>query len=653
MLKKTMDILDIYASINILNKSLKNGIIDNIYGTRYYWILKIHSAIGKILLKIEPGVRIHLSRVEPEKKVLDKLTLYLRKTIRRARIDSFNQLGWERIVEISLRTSRNYILIAEIVPRGVLVILDNERKILYSSRFVEMKDRAIKIGKTYVPPPGGLDRDTYFNSLHDRILRGKDLVRGIVKEWGLPGYIAEEILYRAGLIDMKNADPRSVSSSDVEKIIEIYLKLVNEASIGEGYVVNFDNEQKLYTCYNPLVYREYYDAEVYGPQPLIDVLDSYYTLLENMRIDEEIAKLKNTEIIKLKKSVEDTKRLVEEYRSKQYDYWENYIILSRNYVYVVEALECANRVREENGWDKIVELCRNIVNVEKDKGLIYVKLDNKIISLDIRLDASKNINMYMIKAGEYRSKAEKGLETINELESRLTMLEKTNMLGTYRETTVVKPRLWFEKYHWLFTRNGLLAIGGRNADQNESIVKKHMEPQDIFIHADIQGAPVVVLKTGSRDVSVEDIGDAAIITVCYSKAWRAGFGYLDFYWVKGEQVSKKAPSGEYLGKGAFMIYGERKYGRCELKLALGVEKLDDPIYGTYFRVIIGSEETVSRRSIIYAVLTPGDLSIEKTAQHIHRFFMEKLEVFKGYVNLNEVLDKIPGPSRILEVKTVN
>lgn len=653
MLKKSMDILDIYASTKIFNEHLRESIVDNIYGADHYWALRVRSSIGKSLLKIEPGVRIHVSKVEPEKKYLDKLTLYLRSRVRGAKISEFIQLGWERIIEIFLRTNRNYLLIAEIMPRGVFVLLDENRIILYSDRSIEMKDRVIKNGRKYIPPPGNVDKETYFNSLKERLMKGKDLVRGIVKEWGLPGYVAEEIIYRSGLINLRNFNPASLPMCDIERLIDNYLKLIDESSSMKGYVVKLEGKPQLYTCYNPLVYREYYRVEITGPGSLIDVIDSYYTMLEKLRLIEERSRLKDAEALKLKKSIDDLKKLIEEYTSKHRDYWDNYLILSRNYTIVSKIIECVNNVRENHGWDRIVEACNHIVKIEKDKGLVYVELDGKIIPLDVRLNASKNINTYMIKAGEYRSKAERALKMVKELEAKLYELEKNINVEISRETSRIKPKSWFEKYHWLITRNGLLAIGGRNAEQNESIVKKYMQPTDIFIHADIQGAPVVILKTEGREVSDGDVIDASVITVCYSKAWKAGFGYLEFYWVKGSQVSKKAPSGEYLGKGSFMIYGERSYGRCELKLAIGVEKRSDQLYGDYFKVIIGSEELVRSRSIAYAVLAPGDISVENTARYIHRFFIDKLGLNEGCIDLNEVAIRIPGPSRVLNINTIN
>ena len=53
---------------------------------------------------------------------------------------------------------------------------------------------------------------------------------------------------------------------------------------------------------------------------------------------------------------------------------------------------------------------------------------------------------------------------------------------------------WFEKFHWFISSDGYLVVGGRDAQQNEILVKRFMTQHDIFVHADIHGAPCVIIK---------------------------------------------------------------------------------------------------------------------------------------------------------------
>ena len=573
MIKKSMDIMDVYAVSQKYVERLSNCFVDNIYSTGQYWLFKLKCRDGKHYLKLEPSVRVHVSRVEPIEKGIDKFTAFMRKHIRGMKISMFKQLGWERIVEIDLEGhGREYRLIVEILPRGFLLLLDSEWNILYANRYATLRDRVIKRGVRYSPPPGYRDLEEYLNSLHARIRVGKDLVRGIVKGWGLPGYIAEEILYRSGMYSMKNVKVENVDRTDLDQLIEEFMGIMREARDFHGYVVKYEGGPKLYTAYKPYIYVELYDAELIEHDMLDDAIDSYFTVLEKERMISRKREEIESRIKSLEKTIESQLEMIEGFEEKYKKYMRFYDLIVRNYNIVEKALDCARNTREEDGWEYIVEVCRNIVRVEKDKGLIYVLLDNVEVPLDIRFDVWRNASKYMVLANEYRGKAKKAFEHLEELKKKIEELRSISISIKDRVVRGIRPKYWYERFHWLITSNGFLVIGGRDADQNEALVKKYMEPRDIFLHAEIHGAPATIMKTGGKNPSERDLYEAAVIAACYSRGWRERLGYLEVFWVYGEQVSKKPPSGEYLEKGAFMIYGKKNYVRVELRLALGVEE---------------------------------------------------------------------------------
>ncbi|MCC6024982.1 MAG: NFACT RNA binding domain-containing protein, partial [Desulfurococcaceae archaeon] len=214
------------------------------------------------------------------------------------------------------------------------------------------------------------------------------------------------------------------------------------------------------------------------------------------------------------------------------------------------------------------------------------------------------------------------------------------------------PRFWFEKFRWTITRNGFLVIAGKDASQNEVVVRRYLEDRDIFLHADVHGAPATVLLVrGDRSPALEDILDAAVIAACYSKAWKTGFSYIDVYWVYGSQVSKTPPSGEYLTKGAFMVYGERRYLRVPLVLGVGLRLFCDEVYGDYVKVFAGSPEVVKESSISYALVVPGDLSVNGAKREVTRILVEEAKKRTGvlYANIEESVESVlPGPLRVIE-----
>ncbi|MEM2273195.1 MAG: fibronectin-binding domain-containing protein, partial [Candidatus Bathyarchaeia archaeon] len=87
---------------------------------------------------------------------------------------------------------------------------------------------------------------------------------------------------------------------------------------------------------------------------------------------------------------------------------------------------------------------------------------------------------------------------------------------------------------------------------------------------------------------------------------------IDVYWVRPEQVSKTPPSGQYLPRGSFMIYGARNYIKnVPLEVAIGVRKDDGDI-----KVIGGPTSAISKQTSIYVRVAPGNLQSGRLAKEI-------------------------------------
>ena len=87
-----------------------------------------------------------------------------------------------------------------------------------------------------------------------------------------------------------------------------------------------------------------------------------------------------------------------------------------------------------------------------------------------------------------------------------------------------------------------------------------MKPNDVYVHADLHGAATVIVKNGSATAPVppKTLTEAGQFAVCFSAAWDSKV-VTAAYWVKPDQVSKTAPSGEYLTVGSFMIRGKKNF----------------------------------------------------------------------------------------------
>lgn len=93
---------------------------------------------------------------------------------------------------------------------------------------------------------------------------------------------------------------------------------------------------------------------------------------------------------------------------------------------------------------------------------------------------------------------------------------------------------WFEKFKWFITSENYLVIGGKDAHQNEILVKKYMDKGDLFMHCELHGASVCILKNPSGGIVPPlSIEEAATFEVCHGPSW-ANNVISKVYWVNAE-----------------------------------------------------------------------------------------------------------------------
>ena len=186
-------------------------------------------------------------------------------------------------------------------------------------------------------------------------------------------------------------------------------------------------------------------------------------------------------------------------------------------------------------------------NYQEAGELDQVELDGYKVELDRSKSLESNISSIYEMA---KSKEEKVEKIKRAMASTRKKIEK-------KEKWKPSKRWWFEKFRWALTSEGLLVIGGKDARSNDALVKKHLKDGDIYAHADIKGAPSVLLKDG-LNASEASKREACHFALIFSKAWKVQRPSRT-YWVNSDQVSKTPPSGEFLPRGAFMISGRRNY----------------------------------------------------------------------------------------------
>lgn len=268
-------------------------------------------------------------------------------------------------------------------------------------------------------------------------------------------------------------------------------------------------------------------------------------------------------------------------------------------------------------------------------------------TIDLRKSGSENAKFYYEESKKARHKAEGAKKALEETLKRIGELEKDYEISRISEidkgvTYLHRERRWYEKFRWFFSSDKFLVIGGKDATTNEILIKKHMEKNDLVFHADIHGAPFFIIKNPENlEIPERTKEETAQMAAAYSSAWKSGIGGCDVYYVKPEQVSKAAPSGEYIAKGAFMIYGKKGWIRgLKLEIAIGF-KVDDKV-----DVVGGAEGAVLSNSDYYVKIGVGDEKSGGISKKIKEHILKKaktgdIEKIRK-VDIQEIQRFIPG-----------
>src|SRR3989338_209698 len=234
------------------------------------------------------------------------------------------------------------------------------------------------------------------------------------------------------------------------------------------------------------------------------------------------------------------------------------------------------------------------------------------IELDLTKSIDENAAVYFEKAKKIKKKiagAERSLqESLKKLKELEAKKEKLILQESKDAPFKERKKEWYEKFRWFISSEGFLVIGGRDATSNEIVIKKHTEPNDLVFHTDMAGSPFFVIKSEQKQIGEETKEEAADATCTFSRAWKLGLQTSDVFYVNPEQVSKKTKAGEYMGKGAFMIYGKANYIGNKVNLAIGINQSQ--------QIMSGPLDAIKTSCYNYVVLIQGDEKASSVAKYI-------------------------------------
>lgn len=652
-MKTEMSSFDILAIAGELQK-LENARINKVYQVSPQE-LKIQlnvKELGKQELVIEAGKRIHLTeypKPSPEKPSTFAMTL--RKYLENAVLTEIKQVAFDRIVELTFRKAgEEFKLIGELFGKGNIILTDGNYKILAVMKPQRFKARSLVGKAAYEYPPQRLNP---FEVPKDELMRiinesKSDVVRTLASPLGLGGLYAEELCLRAGVEKNKER----ITDEEASRLFNALVELKNLVG-KEKPVIIFEGDVAADVV--PFKLRIYEGKRTQEFDSFNKAVDEYFTKYEIERVEGLRNAEFEKEISRFEARLEEQVRVLEKYRKIEKEYKQLGNLIYANFGSIENILTALSNARKTHSWNEIAEKIEEgkeripeaklIKKILLGEGILVLELNGSKVRLDIKKNAAQNANFYYEKSKKAKKKIEGVEESIGDTEAKIRELrergrEAIALKEKKPEKRIARKKEWYEKFRWFFSSDGFLILGGRDAATNETLVKKHMQSNDIFVHADIHGAPAVVIKTEGKETPEATVQEASDFAASYSKAWKHNIFGLDVYWVTPGQVSKTAEHGEYVVKGAFVIRGKKNFGKGKVEVAIGV-KINDEI-----KVVGGPASAIEKQAKYFVRIIPGRAKSREIAEKIKNKLLGKVgeedkEKIKGTA-LEEIQEFLPG-----------
>eukprot|EP00914_Ancora_sagittata_P026418 GHVO01052008.1.p1 GENE.GHVO01052008.1~~GHVO01052008.1.p1 ORF type:complete len:998 (+),score=178.77 GHVO01052008.1:52-3045(+) len=363
--------------------------------------------------------------------------------------------------------------------------------------------------------------------------------------------------------------------------------------------------------YTPLLFSQHNDLKVKEFGSFSGCCDEFYGVIEAVQQEREVGAQKKQMLSKVEKIKVDQQRRADQLAQEQESADIKASCIENNLQLVDSILDLIreavasgadwkqlwNHIRMEQRVGHPIATHIHALNFEKNEVVAILPPEGDEgdegnedcqmtpVPLDISATAYGNMeklhSMRKVKKVKQQKTEDAAKKALSIAESKTAVILTKKSLQQDPFSTARKP-LWFEKFHWFISSENYLIISGRDATQNERLFRRYLKTHDLFVHADVHGASTCIIKNRSTTpIPPSTLQEAGQMSICRSSAWEQKM-IIGAYWVYPSQVSKTAPTGEYLTTGAFMIRGKKNF-LPPLKLEMGLGLLfavsDDCVEG--------------------------------------------------------------------------
>ena len=628
---KSMSNVDIFTISNELNNLLSGARVDKSFQpTKDIVVMRFHvPGTGRIDLVMQCGSRIHTSQYPLENPTTPPtFPMLLRKRVKGAHVESIKQHNFDRVVEIKVKKDKYYTIIVELFDKGNIILLDDENNIILPLKRKRLSSRDISSKIEYAfPEERGINPIAITEKEFKEVFNDSesDVVRTLAIN-GLGSLYAEEVVKRANEITEldKNTPNNELTEKQLEGLYKGFKDLfdnLTEDTI-KPQIVKSDAKEDVVA----LDLKKYENFEKTYFESFNEACDEFYSKKVNTSIKNTRESAWNKKVNKFEKRLRLQQETLDNFHKTIEDSQHKGEIIYSNYTTIENIVNVVNQARSKDYSFK--DIGKTLKKAKKDgmaeaqiyesidkMGVLTLNIDDTTVNIDPKLTIPENAENYYEKAKKAKRKTKGAQIAIENTKKQLEDIKAKKDIAM-ENIAVPKKRVkknlkWYEKLRWFLSSDGHLVIGGRDANSNESVVKKYLEPNDIYLHADIHGASSTAIKLNGDELNDTLLKESGEFAASFSSAWSMGFTSQDVFWVNPDQVTKTPESGEFLAKGSFVIRGHRNYIRgARVKLAIGIVDYEGK------RIMAGPIEALEKYCDNYVVIKPGFTKKEAIAKKI-------------------------------------
>lgn len=667
--KSRLGSLDVRAILLELRPALEGAHLQNIYDidSRTY-LLKFAKKASKTLVLLESGVRLHSTKYgrEDSNTFPSAFAAKLRKHLRDRRLTRCEQIGFDRVVHFEFghesRPELTLHLFLELYALGNLILTDSSIKVIALLRQVVIKDRdsgesrcVLAVGDVYQQDALGTGGCLTLNPCQssDMVASSSEGTKTMMRRCFplFPPFLIEKCLAAA------TADPSTNSPVAIGN--RIVHQLNSPQSRYAGQVVT--DGQKWVDFYPNVIAGPEEEPSKDAPSPTAtrgavhfatfnEATDEYFYRMEQERLVERKRQQEEAVDKKFHAIKAEQEARITSLQERARDCLLKARLIEENIKLVEDACLVINTgLQNDLGWQDLQSLivaerargqpiAAAIRSLKLHQGLIELDLpcqqQSVPVDIDIRLGGFANSTRYYDLRKATLDKLERTRaafeQAMRSAEAKVKADSKRERRRTQHLVAKRKP-FWFEKFNWFLSSDRYLVLSGRDMHQNEYLVKRLLKPGDAYVHADLTGASSVIVKNHRWHEGASEEGqslpppeiphrtltEAGAFSLCFSKAWEAKI-VTSAWWVRAEQVSKTAPSGEYLATGSFMIRGKKSFlPPAQLALGFGfMFLLDEESTGRHRTARLEREALYEQQSHDAKDSTPVEEATAKFLQHL-------------------------------------